>query len=326
MLASFAVALCAVVEPAVHVTSAPHAARLIPATYMTPEQLENAPVESLTLPQLQSEASRLSDPPTIAGPVAMIAAGGGAALIFGTLTYLAISSLDRPQDPISAVFLALGGIITGIVSIAGAAVATVGGILLPGKMVQRDAYADRLTKVHARMDAVAAGQVLPPPPDPAETAQAQGGYAPDGSVRMRPEVARLENEKPGLGFPIAFMGSGAGAALLGVSYYTSNSRSGSCAGCINPLYIAIALITAGVALAGIGTWQLISRLQQRGEIDEKIRAIEDQYPPENAPPGYAPPPPPGSQPPDMVPPPPPPPPPGASLPPLPLQFSFAFRF
>jgi hypothetical protein len=320
MLTLLAATLCTAIEPAIHVTTAPHAARLIPAVMMTEDQLENAPVESLTLPQLHSEATRLSEPPTIAGPVAMISAGGGASLIFGALTYLCISALDRPQDPVSAILLAFAGIITGAVTIAGAAVATVGGILLPGKMVQRDAYADRLTKVHARMDAIAAGQVVPPPPDPAEMAQA-ASVAP-----MRPEAARLENEKPGLGFPIAFMGSGAGATLLGIGYYTSSSGT-PCTGCISPLYIAIGLIVAGVAMAGIGTWQLISRLQQRSEIDEKIRAIEDQYPPEGSPPGsLPPPPPPGSMPPDMAPPPPPPPPPGASLPPLPVQFAFAFHF
>jgi hypothetical protein len=320
MLTLLAVTLSTAIEPAIHVTTAPHAARLIPAVMMTEEQVQNAAVDSLTLPQLHSEAVRLSDPPTIAGPVAMISAGGAVSLIFGALTYLSISALDRPQDPISGILLVFAGIITGAVTIAGAAVATVGGILLPGKMVERDAYADRLTKVHARMDAIAAGQVVPPQPDAAEVAQAAS------VVPVRPEVRKLEDEKPGLGFPIAFMGSGAGATLLGISYYTSSSST-PCTGCISPLYIAIGLIVAGVALAGIGTWQLISRLQQRSEIDEKIRAIEDQYPPDSAPPGsYPPPPPPGSTPPDMVPPPPPPPPPGASLPPLPVQFAFAFHF
>ncbi|HET7755946.1 MAG TPA: hypothetical protein VFK87_01690 [Steroidobacteraceae bacterium] len=310
MLASFAVVLCTVVEPALHVTTAPHAARLFPGALLTQEQIEAAPVEALTVPQLNSEAARLADPPSLAAPIAMLAGGGGASLIFGTLTYLAFASLDRNQNnPIGAVLIAFAGLITGVIAAAGAVCAVIGGIILPAKMVQRDGYADRLTQVHARLAAVNAGQVVPPAPDPREP------------TPVRSDVARLEDSKPGLGFPIAFMSGGAGAALVGISYYTSNSSGGSCSGCISPLYLAIGLFVAAVAMEGIGVWQLISRLQQRSEIDEKIRAIEDQNP------GEVPPPPDGMPPqPDMVPPPPPPPPPGASLPPLPLQFSFAFRF
>src|SRR4051794_2293641 len=113
MIVSLVAVMCTMAEPALHVASSPRSAHLIRVALLSPEQIENAPVESLTLPQLQVESARLAEAPSIAPPVALLAAGGGAFFVFGTLTYLCFTANTR-SDPLGAIFLAFLGVLTGI--------------------------------------------------------------------------------------------------------------------------------------------------------------------------------------------------------------------
>jgi hypothetical protein len=310
------IAACLNVQPAVHLSDAPRSAHLMPAMLMTQEQVENAPVDSLTMAQLQAEDYRLSSPPSLVAPIVMLSAGAAVLLFAGLATYGCFSAADHASG-LDAVFWVLLGFITGAVSVAGGVVATVGGILLPTKISQRDGYEARQAQVRARMEAIRAGQVAEPPIPPGEDPRAQT------------EMLRLEAERPGLGLPIAFMAVGAPVAAYGVYYYATSSSISTTGGgtATTPLALGIALIVAGIALEGVGIWQLISRLQTRAELDEKIFHIQHGAPPPGGNDVVVPPPP--ALPGDVAPPPPPPPPvppSGASLPPLPVQFAFSFRF
>jgi hypothetical protein len=164
---------------------------------------------------------------------------------------------------------------------------------------------DQATRIHlAQADA-------PPPPAPDR---------PSILADQRPlyeltrEYQKLQDEKPGLGMPIAFMAIGT-AVLAFDALLLIYAAVGLAALTYPPVYIAIGVIGAGFLVPGIII--LPFRLKRRGEIDarlkelgELIRLREAQQP--IAPsydPNQPPPPPPGYD--NSLPPPPPPPPPPA---------------
>lgn len=308
--------------PAAHdafwITSAPrHAGFLKPAMVLTAEQLENAPVEELSMRQLLAEDTRLSSPPTILPAALMLGIGGGVFLGAGILTYACFNSATRATglDGLGWIFL---GLLTGIVTIGGGVVAIVGGVLLPTKLSQRDAYARRQAQVQERMAMIRSGQAQEPP----QALLPEGVPMAEGPAQS--EVLRLEDTKPGLGLPIGLMSGGA-AALAAGAYYWLNLRSftGSSTPSGSALVLPIGLVVAGIAMEGLGTFFLISRLQTRSEIDDQIRDVQQNGPqgPEPMTPPPAPP-----LPGDGPMPPPPPPPSASAVPALPLFVSWGWSF
>lgn len=292
--------------PAFWVTNAPrHAHLLQPVALLTEEQVQSAPVEALTLKQLYAESARLDSPPSIVPPVVMLGVGGGISLVGGVLSYLCILATQRSSGwaTLGWVFL---DIIVVAVTVAGAVVGIIGGALLPGTLYERDRYAERQALVRERIAAIRSGQAQEPytPPEQA---------TPQAALELR----KREEQRPGLGLPIALMASGAPVALLGGFYWASEGSRSSTSG-VPPIAIAIGLLTVGVAMEGLGIFFLISRLQQRAEIDAQIEQLQQRGVPETVPPPT----------PDDVPPPAPPPPPPSvqSMPPAPLFFAYGWSF
>jgi hypothetical protein len=172
----------------------------------------------------------------------------------------------------------------------------IGAVLLATKSAQRSGYEERRALVRARMEAIATGQAVEPQPAPGETPQAQA------------ELLHEEAEKPGFGLPIGLMIGGGAVGTYGVFIFTSKTTSSSGSGQVSPTVLGIGAIVLACALEGIGIWQLISRVNERAEIDAKAKK------------NFAPPPPgPGDVP-------PPPPPPSAQLPAAPLFAAWAWNF
>jgi hypothetical protein len=165
---------------------------------------------------------------------------------------------------------------------------------------------DQATRIHlAQADA-------PPPAPPAPTPGFDGSSSVLGDQRtlyqLTREYQKLESERPGLGFPIAFMVIGT-AVLLVDGLLLIYAAVGLSTLFIPPVYIVLGVIGLGFLVPGIIV--LPFRLKKRAEVDaqlndlsELIRLREAQQP--QQPPGY---PPPGYY--DAPPPPPPPPPPPA---------------
>jgi hypothetical protein len=273
-------------------------------TLLTQEQVEAAPVEDLTLKQLYAENARLDSPPTLGPSTVMIAAGGGAAIGFGLLSWLAITATSRSRgwDTLGWVFI---DIITIAITAAGAIVAIIGAAMLPGRIYERDRYAQRQAEVRSRISALRSGQAQEPYVPELETPAAVTA------------LTKLEDERPGLGLPIALMSSGAGVGLLG-AYYWATARPTS-SGSVSPVAIGLALICAGVVMEGFGIFSLILRINQRSEVDARIDELQRN--------GAQPVPPLPPPPMDAPPPLPPPPPPSVQLQtPAPVLFSYAWTF
>jgi hypothetical protein len=239
--------------------------------------------------------------------VTLISVGAGA-LLFGVITtWLLINAANHATgwDGLGDALLA---IVTIAIGIAGGIMGIVGGVMLPGKLIQRDEYAARQVEVRRQIAAIQAGQVAEPAPQVGET------------PRVQAEVLRVEDERPGLGLPIGLMCAGLLVGTYGVYNWanlSSNHASTSSSGGISPQALSIGAVVVGLALEGIGAWLLISRLQTRAEIDDKLKELQQPTP-------GAPPPPPLDQ--DVTPPPPPPPPSAQLLPPAPLFAAWAFHF
>jgi len=128
---------------------------------LSPEEIESAPVESLTLQELHSEAARLDDLPSLAPSTVLLGVGGGVSAGSGLLLYFAILATEsaRSWDALGWVFV---DVVLAAVTVAGVAMGIVGGALLPGRIMMRDRYAERQEKVKQRIAEVEALQ--PPPP------------------------------------------------------------------------------------------------------------------------------------------------------------------
>lgn len=104
------------------------------------------------------------------------------------------------------------------------------------------------------------------------------------------ELQRLERERPGLGFPIAFIAVGGGILVLEGLFTLSlyglfgASTATSILASLYPLLI-VAGVVALAAFAGVGVMVLVIRLHQRKgsearieEIREELRGRESEHP------------------------------------------------
>lgn len=155
---------------------------------------------------------------------------------------------------------------------------------------------------HAGRLYLSQAEAPPPPPAPAVDAPP---YQEDPRTlyQLTRDYQRLQDERPGLGFPIAFMAIGTAVAAVDVLLLIT-AAVGLSALFIAPVYIVMGVIAAGFLVPGIIV--LPFRLKKRAEVDAQlqdlaalIRLREAQGPP--PPPGYEnlppPPPPPGPPPP-----------------------------
>ncbi|MFT3841403.1 MAG: hypothetical protein QM723_30715 [Myxococcaceae bacterium] len=297
MLPALLLSLVASSDPGViHLDTTPHRARLLYVTLMTQEQLESAPVEMLSMPQLQAENARLSNPPSLGPPAGML--GGGVALlvlgILGTWGCIEGANHAHGWDGLGWAFL---GVITAAVGVVGAVLAIVGSVLLGTRSGQRSDYEARRIQVQTRMQQISAGQVQEPAPAPGETPQAQA------------ELLHEEAEKPGYGLPIGLMIGGGVVGTYGIFAFTATSSTtttGSSSSTLSPTALGIGAIVIALALEGVGIWQLISRMNERAEIDAKAKQRYAPQAPIDVPP--------------------PPPPPSAQLPGAPVFAAWAWKF
>lgn len=160
---------------------------------------------------------------------------------------------------------------------------------------------DQAARIH-----LAQADAPPPPPGDAPVAPAVAPLADDprNLYQLTREYQQLQDARPGLGFPIAFMAIGT-AVLVVDALLLIYAAVGLSVFFVPPVYIVIGIIGAGFLVPGIIV--LPFRLRARAETDAKlqdlaalIRMKEAQQPPPA--PGYDYPPPP---PPPMPPPPPP---------------------
>lgn len=152
-------------------------------------------------------------------------------------------------------------------------------------------------------------QVEAPPPPPPPVVEAPA-YPDDPRTlqQLIRDYRRLQSERPGLAFPIAFMAVGTGLAAVDVLFLLT-AAVGLSAGFSPLVYVVLGVIAAGFLVPGIVF--LPFRLKQRAEIDEQLQqlAVLIRLREAQVPPGYDYPPPP--------PPPAPPPPPPTTVGPMP---------
>jgi hypothetical protein len=166
----------------------------------------------------------------------------------------------------------------------------------------------------ARIHLAQADAPPPPPPGDAPVAPAVAPLADDprNLYQLTRDYQRLQDARPGLGFPIAFMAIGTGVLIVD-ALLLIYAAVGLSALFTPPIYIVIGVIGAGFLVPGIIV--LPFRLKARAETDAQLQdlaaliRIKEAQQPYAPPPGYDYPPPP--------PPPMPPPPPPASMGPMP---------
>ena len=321
----FALALSSFLSAVPHswILDAPRSARLA----IPDDEVAEAPVDRLTLPQLFGEQHRLiNDAPGLGGPIALLSVGGAGIFVFGGLTWFLVDATVRSRGSLIVLFTALGAIITGVVTIVALVGAIIGTVALIRANSRRDEYAARHSEVVERINAIQSGQATEPLP-------ASGRATTTAQLALDRDLRELEESKPGLGLPIGLMSGGAGGALYALSpFLLGNGTFGLTTSSI-AVYAVVGVLAAGAIVTG--TILLVKRIQDRSAITAQIEArkrgtlalppVDEIGPPPPMPPLLAPPdgpaPLPGGQPSA-----PPPPPSSWAPPPSPLLFSWATTF
>lgn len=117
------------------------------------------------------------------------------------------------------------------------------------------------------------------------------------------EKRRLEDEMPGLAGPIILTAAGGSGLILGTYYFLDAASAMATLG-VSGIFVGAVFLTAGIVCSVIGIIWLVSRINTRGPLAERIAAIErrldtiyfmppglqEQAPPINVPPPPPPPP------------------------------------
>lgn len=246
---------------------------------LTPHEISNAEIDALNVSQLEYEDWRLSDRPSYAGWATMLGLGVPVAAGGTVLSYLAIDATSRAFGW-SLVAWWIVDVFAVAVTVVGYGLAIAGGVMLPITSWRRGKFAARQGEVRARLAAIESGQVDAP-------------YEPDlEAARWELAVTKLQTRRPGLGLPLGLMGGGLGLGLYGAYTLVSTQQSAaSGADTTFSVGLAIAYLAAGFVMEGVGTCFLISRVQERAEIDRELAEL-NAAPPSRMPP---PPPPPASK-------------------------------